>query len=180
MKKYILFDFDGTIADTNELILLALNKTAERYMGRKLSWDEINSILGKYLEDQMKQLCPEKYKDMVMFYKEFYSAHKEDMTREFPGIREMLRDIKSEGCKTAVVSAKGRNGIEHGLDKLGISEYIDVIISAYDIQNNKPHPEPVYKALNLLECAGSKVFNKHKNAVLDINTSSLFCENSHS
>lgn len=177
MNKYILFDFDGTIADTNELIILSLNKTAEKYMGRKLYKEEIESIFGKYLEDQMKELCPEKYKDMVLFYKEFYSTHKEDMAKAFPGIREMLSELKAKGCKTAVVSAKGRSGIEHGLDKLGIAGYIDVIVSAYDIQNNKPHPEPAFKALKLLGCKDPKVLYKYGNSALDTGNEPLFCEN---
>lgn len=150
MLKYILFDFDGTLVDTNELIVLALRETAKKYLDRDLSAHELNAILGKYLDDQMKYLSEADYKEMVLFYKDFYKARQDEMVKEFPGIREMLRSIKQLGCKTAIVSAKGRGGIEHGIDLFQFGSYIDVIISAYDIQNNKPHPEPALKALQTL------------------------------
>ena len=150
MYKNILFDFDGTLIDTNELIILALNETAKKYLNRSLSNEDLHSILGKYLEDQMKNLSPDHYLDMVAFYKEFYRENQDKMTKEFPGIREMLQDLKHLGCKIAIVSAKGRGGIEHSLKLFKIEDYIDVIISAYDVQNNKPHPEPALKAIEAL------------------------------
>ncbi|MCX8130071.1 MAG: HAD-IA family hydrolase [Clostridia bacterium] len=150
MFKYILFDFDGTLIDTNELIILTLKETAKKFINRDLSPDDLNSILGRHLEEQMKCISPVFWEDMMLFYKTYYKANKDRMIKEFPGIREMLSQIKAIGCKTAIVSAKGRSGIEHGLDCFKLSEYIDVIVSAYDIQNNKPHPEPALKALELL------------------------------
>lgn len=151
MFKYIFFDFDGTLVNTNDLIILALRETAKRFLSRDLAIDELNAILGKYLDDQMKYLSESNYKEMVSFYKEFYKARQDEMVVEFPGIREMLQDIKKLGCKTAIVSAKGRGGIEHGINLFKFGEYIDVIISAYDIENNKPHPEPALKALEALD-----------------------------
>ncbi|MCX7843526.1 MAG: HAD-IA family hydrolase [Clostridia bacterium] len=150
MFKNILFDFDGTLVDTNDLIIFSLNEVAKSFMGRCLTKDELNSILGKYLDDQMKMLSEVHYKEMVLQYKECYKSNQDKMIKEFPHIREMLRKLKDMGCRTAIVSAKGRGGIEHGLDFFNIREYIDVIISAYDIENNKPHPEPALKALSAL------------------------------
>ncbi len=147
MYKYILFDFDGTLIDTNDLITLTLNETSKRYLNRELSHSELNSILGRHLEDQMKLLSPSDYSRLMLFYKDFYRSNQDTMVKEFPGVRKMLDDIKSLGCKMAIVSAKGRGGIEHGLKLFQMEHYFDVIISAYDIQNNKPHAEPALKAL---------------------------------
>ncbi|MCX7923930.1 MAG: HAD-IA family hydrolase [Clostridia bacterium] len=150
MFKYILFDFDGTLIDTNELIILALHETSLKFLDKTLSSDELNSILGKHLEQQMKCLSELHYKEMILFYKDFYSKNKDTMIKEFPSINQMLKSIKELGCKTAIVSAKGRGGIEHGLKLFGMEDYFDIIISAYDIENNKPHPEPAIKALSAL------------------------------
>ena len=147
MYKYILFDFDGTLLDTNDLIISGLNKAAKKFIGRELSSEDLNAILGKFLEEQMRHLSEEHYNDMVLLYREFYKQNQDKMSKEFPGINQMLHDLKGLGCKIAVVSAKGRGGIEHGMKQFGMQEYIDLVISAYDVENNKPHPEPALKAL---------------------------------
>lgn len=156
--KYILFDFDGTLIDTNKLILLTLNETAQRYLNRSLKPNELNNILGKPLEEQMKSLSYELWTCMLDYYKAFYKSNQDKMIEEFPQISIMLKKLKNIGCKNAIVSAKGRNGILHGLELFNYTMYIDFIVSAYDVQNNKPHPEPALKAIDY--------FNAPKNEVL--------------
>jgi pyrophosphatase PpaX len=72
------------------------------------------------------------------------------MIRKYCGIEEMLSGLKKLGIGTAIVSSKGRNGIERGLNAFKLRSYIDIIVSAYDVSNHKPHPEPALKALELL------------------------------
>jgi len=150
MFKYILFDFDGTLVDTNELIITALRETAKRFINRDLTQEDLNSILGKYLDDQMKHLSPENYRKMSDYYSMFYKKNQDAMVKEFCGIRDMLARLKDLGAKTAIVSAKEPGGIKHGLNLFKLDGYIDCIISAHDIQNNKPHPEPALKAMAAL------------------------------
>lgn len=150
MYKYILFDFDGTLVNTNDLIIFSLDAVSKKFLKRSLSTKELYSILGKYLDEQMRCLSEEHCKNMVLFYKEVYNKNQDAMTKEFEGVGAMLKQLKSIGCKMAIVSAKGRGGIERGLDLFGYRKYFDVIISAYDIENNKPHSEPALKAMNSL------------------------------
>jgi pyrophosphatase PpaX len=150
MFKNILFDFDGTLVDTNELVIEALNKAAEKFTGKRLSAEKLNSVLGYYLEEQMRMISGQHYKEMTAYYSNYYKSMQDLMVKDFPGIKEMLEALKRQGCRMAIISAKGRNGIEHGLKKYAIGQYFDVVVSARDVENNKPHPEPAIKAMKLL------------------------------
>ncbi len=151
--EYLLFDFDGTLIDTNELIIKTIRETSKQFLTRDVTEEVLNSILGKPLEEQMKCLCPDSYKEMVLLYKTLYKSYHDEMIKEFPGIGKMLCELKKVGCKISIVSAKGRGGIENGLKHFNLQNYIDVIVSAYDIINNKPHPEPALKAINAMGCS---------------------------
>jgi pyrophosphatase PpaX len=150
MYKNIIFDFDGTLIDTNDLIIFSLDQVALKYINRRLTKDELNSILGFFIEEQMRMISKDNYKEMTVYYQEVYKKHSDDMTKEFPGIREMLKRLKELNCKIAIVSAKSRSGIEHGINFLDIKDYVDVIISATDVTKNKPDPEPLLKGLQAL------------------------------
>ena len=70
--------------------------------------------------------------------------------RSYYGIDEMLQQLDALDCKMAIVSSKGTNGIYHGLELLNLTRFFKAVISAYDVQNHKPHPEPVLKAMEKL------------------------------
>lgn len=150
MFKYILLDFDGTLVDTNDLIILTLRETSKRINNRDLSQEDLNTILSRSLQDQIRYITTDFHDQAVAYYKEFYKSNHDKMIMEYPGTRSMLRKLKDLGCKTAIVSSKGRGGIERGLNHFQLQHYIDAIVSAYDVENGKPHPEPAVKAVKLL------------------------------
>ncbi|PNT91087.1 hypothetical protein CDQ83_14815 [Clostridium thermosuccinogenes] len=156
MFKNILFDFDGTLVDTNDLVILALNEAARKFTGSPLSKEKLESVLGYYVEDQMKAISEIHYKEMTAYYNDFYRARQDEMVKEFDGIREMLDALKKKGCRIAIISAKEKEGIEHGIYKFELSEYVDAIVCANDVTNNKPHPEPALKAIAALKADASE------------------------
>ena len=152
MIQHILFDFDGTLVDTNDIIILALQQTVKTILGREASTEDLHAVLGKYLDAQMKYFSETHATEMVEFYRQFYRNHQDDMVKKFDGIDEMLISLKQSGCKLGITSAKGRGGILHGLELFNFAPYIDLIVSAYDVENQKPHPESVYKAMEYFQC----------------------------
>jgi pyrophosphatase PpaX len=150
MIKNIIFDMDGTLIDTNDLIIHSLNETAKKFIGRMLTEKELNSILGYFLEEQMKMISKKDYKEMTKYYSEVYRQNQDKMTKEFPGIKDTLKSLKGLKCGLAIVSAKSREGVMHGIEFLGIGGYIDVVISASDVVNHKPDPEPLFMGMEKL------------------------------
>lgn len=166
MIKTILFDFDGTLVNTNEIIKLTLNEISIKYAGRELAEKDFDDMLGKPLKDQMAQIyglngheLESKYPEFLALYRELYNSRREDLTKEFVGIREMLEALQSKGFSMGIVSSKGTGGIRHGLEKFGLSKYFSLVLSKYDVENSKPNPEGLLKAMKALDSnTGNTIF----------------------
>lgn len=143
MLKHILFDFDGTLIDTNQLIIKTISASVENILDKKVPHDDLIAVLGKHLDDQMKYFSQEKYKELVSYYKQYYRKHENTMTHIYSEIDVLLKKLKDMDCKISIVSSKGRRGIINGLQLFNLTEYIDYIISADDVKNSKPHPEGI-------------------------------------
>lgn len=157
MIKTILFDFDGTLINTNEIIKLTLNEISIKHTGTFLTKEDFDDMLGKPLKDQMAQIyglsgneLELHYPEFFTLYRELYNSRRDDLTKEFVGIREMLETLYNKGISMGIVSSKGTDGIRHGLEKFSLSKYFNIVISKYDVKNSKPNPEGILKAMNFL------------------------------
>ncbi len=151
MVTHILFDFDGTLLDTNELIVEALNASALKFRGKEIGPKELDGILGKPLAVQMKELDEEHWEEMDAYYRSYYRERRDAYTKEFNGIRDMLDELKALGLTMGIVSNKGTAGIAHGLTIFDMKKYFNSAISADDVENKKPDPEGIFKALKELD-----------------------------
>jgi len=148
--KYALFDFDGTLIDSNEAVISSLNHVSIKYRGLPFNTDELNQILGKPIQDQMAFLSAEHTQTLVEMYRVEYRRVQDDLTKIYEGVVEMLRQLKHMGIKTGIVSNKGRHGINHGIEQFDLHDLIEVTVSLNDVTQAKPHAEGIYKALKLL------------------------------
>ncbi|WP_430884590.1 HAD family hydrolase [Fusibacter sp. JL216-2] len=151
MITHVLFDFDGTLMDTNDLIVEALRASALKFRGKDIEEDELQKILGKPLMVQMTELDPEHAEEMDAYYRTYYRARRDAYTKEFDGIREMLDTLLEMGLKMGIVSNKGTSGIEHGLTSFDLHKYFNSTVSADDVIKRKPDPEGIFKALKVLD-----------------------------
>jgi pyrophosphatase PpaX len=150
MTDTFLFDFDGTLIDTNAIIRYVMKKTVRDVLGREMDDREFFSVFGRITEDQMDILCADRAGELLAYYRRLYAENIDLMTKPFPGVGEALSALKAKGARTAVVSSKGTDGILHGLRKFGLSDHIDVIVGAYDVRRPKPDPECATTALERL------------------------------
>ena len=94
---------------------------------------------------------PEHMDQLVATYREYNLTHHDTQVIPYVGAPELIRRIKHAGYRTGLVTSKNRPGAIRGLKLAGIAEHFDVLICADDVENPKPHPEPVLKALAQLE-----------------------------
>src|SRR5699024_4323000 len=146
----ILFDLDGTILDTNELIHQSFDYTFKHF-GYSFTREEILQFNGPPLIETFNKLDPTLADDMIDVYRKHNHEHHEAYVTLFPNVKETLDILKKNGKKLAIVSAKMRNSVKLGLELTSIKHYFDTIIAVDDVDNPKPHPEPVLRAIDQLD-----------------------------
>jgi pyrophosphatase PpaX len=152
--KYYLFDADGTLIDTTELICKCFENTARMTGNGVIGKADIMQHIGLTLKDQMavhfgklEDTVFEEYRKIHMQYQmSIYSEH----LRLFTGVTETLETLKSRGKKCAVVTSRFRNSLEIYLRDTGILSFFDVIITPESTEFHKPHPAPALKAMEQL------------------------------
>ncbi len=149
--RVFLWDIDGTLIDTTRLIVAGLNSVFNRVAGRSLPEAELRLLIGIPLVDQMRVLGePETFgssvDEMASEFIQFYEANR-NMEQILTDVVDALIAGKRAGHPTALVTSKNLEELGNTLPRLGIVEYVDLVISADDVLRPKPDPEGVRKAL---------------------------------
>lgn len=141
----IIFDVDGTLTSTNELIFATFNHVVEKYLKKKFTPSEIVGFFGPTEDQLLKKLIPNDYESARKDYYEFYSNNHKEMASLFEGIKEILEMIKIENIPLGIYTGKGRESTTITLKMLGIFDYFDLIVTGDDVENHKPSPEGILK-----------------------------------
>ncbi len=146
--KCVLFDVDGTLVDTTEMIAEGLATTLEGALGRRPPREEMVALIGRPLVEQMGEYVPAaQVPALAERFMAFYEARRGEMERFFPGAPEMLKTARRLGLTVALVTSKNRREIEGTLDLLQFRDDLDFVISSEDAPRPKPFPDPVIEAV---------------------------------
>ena len=149
MLKAILFDLDGTLVNTNQLIFNSFQKAFKELLKENtLSNEEIINCIGPTLEQTGEKYYPQDPNAFVEYYRHYYQMNHDDMIEIFPGIIEMLENLKQLQLKLVIVTSKKRDMTIKALKYLNIYDYFDLIVSSDDVRCPKPHPEPIETVMN--------------------------------
>ncbi len=145
----VIFDVDGTLTRTNDLIFASFNHVAQKYLGRTFPERDIIALFGPPEEGALAQVFPPDVVDRAMEdLCAFYELHHSSMASLHAGIDEALAMLRSKGVRTAVFTGKGRRTAEITLRKLGIDRHFDLIVSGNDVAMHKPAPEGIHRVLS--------------------------------
>lgn len=150
----VLFDLDGTILDTNELIIQSFLYALDGLMPEGFGRNDIIPSMGMPLVYQLGLFSgreQNQVEDLVKKYREYNLREHDRFVTAFPQVNMVLKRLKEEGCQLGVVTTKMRLTTEMGLKLTGIYDYMDTLVTIDDVQHAKPHPEPIQLALKQLK-----------------------------
>lgn len=142
-----IFDVDGTLTSTNQLIFDSFNFIAKKYLNRKFSDEEIISMFGPTEDVILKEWCGDKFEEAKAEYYKYYSDY-HWKAKLYPGMKEILDYLKNNNFPLGIFTGKGKEATMITLNKLGIDNYFDLIVTGDDVNNHKPSSEGIIKFVN--------------------------------
>lgn len=149
--KTILFDLDGTLINTNDLIIASYEHTLEKYHPECNTPEKIISFIGEPLRESFQRINEERADEMVVTYRDYNLAHHDALVKSFDGVYETVKELDKLGFKLGVVTTKRRDSVDMGLRLLKLKPFFPVVITYDDVQNPKPDPEPLRLAMQQLQ-----------------------------
>lgn len=156
--RTVLFDLDGTLIDTNHLIVTSFQHVFREHLGLEVPAEQIYTHFGEPLRRTLAQYAPDRVDELCDRYRTFNLAHHDQLIRQFPGMLEATSRLKRAGLKLAVVTSKYTRTAKRGLDVCRLTPFFDVVVGMDQTEKHKPDPEPCLEALRRLgEGAGPHV-----------------------
>lgn len=145
--KAVLFDMDGTLADTDLVIVCTYLELFKKYRPNyRPTLKQLVYFSGPALTDVLKEYFPGISQDQLLdtfrmvstgFYEKYVSG--------YPHTQEMLEALRAAGVKTGIVTNKLRSGTDFTLGLIKLEKYFDFIVGLDEVKNPKPDPEGIYK-----------------------------------
>lgn len=152
--KNIIFDFDGTLADTSELIVTTMQKSIQDARLPFKSSQEIKATIGIRLEEIPSILWPQ-INDIDKKFAELYRKNFEEIkkivpVKLFPEIKETLDFLSINNYKMAIATSRSLKSVEELAESLGIKEKFSYILGGDSVANGKPDPESLYLIMDAM------------------------------
>jgi pyrophosphatase PpaX len=154
----VIFDMDGTLTRTNDLIFASFNHVAEKYCGRRFTDEEVIGLFGPPEEGALAKVVAPSACDAAMDdLCEFYRTHHGTMAGLHDGIDAVLRLLFQAEIPMAVFTGKGRRTATITLEEVGIARYFDMLVTGSDVVAHKPDPEGITRVTEAWELHPSEV-----------------------
>jgi pyrophosphatase PpaX len=152
MPAPLLFDLDGTLVDSIELILASARHAFTGFGGTIPTDDEWRAGIGRPLLTMFREFTGDEVdaQRLAVRYREYQLEHHDRLLRPYEGVVELLRDLDRAGHPMALVTSKAGWLAKRALELAGVADLFSVLVGCDSCVNHKPHPEPVERALELL------------------------------
>ena len=149
--RLVIFDFDGTLGDSQKLITDTMLATIERLNLPMRSREECARTIGLPLKECFSSIIPmsdEQAEECAKVYSEIFNVKNvPGVVKAFPGVVETLERLSSQGILMSIASSRSHRTLAKLMDELDLSKYITYLIAADDVVDKKPAAESVLKTL---------------------------------
>ena len=142
----VLFDLDGTLIDSIELILASFRHATETVLGEALPDEAMLSGVGMPLARQMREFSEEHADELLRVYREHNGRMHDSLVRAYPEVPETLVWLASRGYRMGVVTSKMNAMARRGLAVFDLARFFDVVVGSDDVTVHKPDPHPLLVA----------------------------------
>lgn len=150
--RNIIFDFDGTLADTHLAIVKTFQETCRQMGWRVLSDAEVSATIGLELRDGFRAGIPEltdaETDEAAVLYRRIFMDIAQPITVAFQGVVDALSELRQAGCRLAVATSRSHHSLELLADQIGVSQFFELLYGAEEVQNHKPAPDLALKILH--------------------------------
>lgn len=150
----LIFDFDGTLADTNEAIIETSQATLDKMGLPRIPKEKLTKLIGLPLKENFTLgggLSNEEADRAVIIYRELFDGIAEKSVTLFPGVADVIKTLSERGVPMAVASSRSQRSLEHLVKFLGLSPYLKNLYGADFAKNPKPAPDLVEYILDQMD-----------------------------
>ncbi len=150
--RVVLFDLDGTLVDSIELILRAADYAFTDVMGVAPPRDEIRAGIGKPLMTQFGAYASDRDQldRLIQSYRVYQLAHHDALTRPYDGVNDLVVSLAEEGRSLGVVTSKIESLAHRALEHVGLTRHFSIVVGIESTARHKPDPDPLIFALEQL------------------------------
>lgn len=155
MIKLYIFDFDGTLADTNRLIVETNQELARQMQYPVPTPEQITAVIGLPMAGCIRTLFPGVQEEEIPSWavkcrEVFYSLKDKFLPVLFPHVKETLAVLHEKGYVLTVASSRSNQSLNEFLQEMGVAQYFSYVLGGDNVSKAKPDPEPVLKTLREL------------------------------
>ena len=152
--RTLIFDFDGTLADTADGIVATATETLHRMGVEDVTPAAIRATIGLPLGTSLRiagNLPESRETEAVAIYRQLFAQLELSQIRLYPGVAETVKEFAAQGIPMAIATSRGCNSLEHILSGWGISQYFPIRATSADGFPSKPAPDMVLALLERLQ-----------------------------
>lgn len=147
--EVVLFDLDGTLVDTIEMIRTSMRYATETVLGAALPDEELMRNVGVPLARQMREFSEEHADELLRVYREHNADVHDALIAEYPGVEEALEAL-GKRYRLGIVTSKSTPLAWRAVDHFGLRDHFELLVGSDDVDRHKPDPYPIVYAMNKL------------------------------